>query len=102
MRDGVYASDGPATKVAVLKVLPIGSSIDVAKSTMEAKGFQCKMEHHKPYVDNGVARPPADFLYCDSGEKTVGVLVSKRWQVVFVDANGLVASIAVGVGLTGL
>jgi hypothetical protein len=44
LRDAVYASDGSATKIAVLKVVPIGASIDMAKVTMEAKGFQCRDE----------------------------------------------------------
>ena len=101
LRDAVYASDAPATKIAVTKIVPIGSSIDMARTTMEAKGFQCMMRHNSKFADDGVTQPAADFLYCDSGEQTVGPLITKRWQVGFVDKGGVVQSIVVGVGLTG-
>ena len=100
-RDAVYASDAATTKAAILKIVPIGSQIDFAKSTMQSKGFQCQMSYNQRFADDGVAQPAADFLYCDSGEQTVGLLVTKRWQVAFVDKDGVVQSIAAGVGLTG-
>ncbi len=106
--DEVYAIDGPATQAAVLKIIPIGSKIDFAKTTMEAKGFQCSMAYNKPYAGDDPAGgrhqidyPAADFLWCDS-ERPFRILISKRWQVIFVMKNDTVASLAVGVGLTGL
>jgi len=108
MRDEVYGRDGPSTKAAVLRSVPIGSRIDSAKTTMEAKGFHCWMMYHQAYSDDvsadgrQVDYPPADFLWCDSGERAYGIFVSKRWQVLFVDDHDVVTSVAVGVGLTGL
>jgi hypothetical protein len=106
--DEVYAIDGPATQVAVLKVIPIGSKIDFAKTTMEAKGFQCSMAYNKSYSGDDpagrrhqIVYPAADFLWCDS-ERPFRLLISKRWQVIFVMKDDAVASVAVGVGLTGL
>jgi hypothetical protein len=44
------------------------------------------MRHNSKFADDGV----------DSGERTVGPLITKRWQVMFVDKGGVVQSIAVG------
>ena len=45
---------------------------------------------------------PANILYCDSGERSSGLMfVTKRWQVSFEDVDGKVSYIAAGVGLTG-
>jgi hypothetical protein len=106
-RDDVYAIDGPATQAAVLKVIPIGSKIDFAKTTMEARGFQCSMAYNKRYAGDDpaggqhqIVYPAADFLWCDS-ERPFRILISKRWQVSFVVKNETVSSVAVGVGLTG-
>jgi hypothetical protein len=107
-RDDVYAIDGPATQAAVLKVIPIGSKIDFAKTTMETRGFQCSMAYNRRYAGDDPAGgrrqidyPAADFLWCDS-ERPFRTLISKRWQVIFVVKSETVASVAVGVGLTGL
>jgi hypothetical protein len=108
LRDEVYAFDSPATQAAVLKVVPIGSNIELAKTMMEAKGFRCLMQYNKGYTGDDPADgrhqihyPAADFLWCDS-ERTVGILISKRWQVIFVEKDETVVSVAVGIGLTGL
>jgi hypothetical protein len=100
--DDVYAIDGPATQAAVLKVIPIGSKIDFAKTTMEAKGFQCSMRYNKRYAGDDPAGgrhqinyPAADFLWCDSERPTSRILISKRWQVIFVVNDDTVASVAV-------
>jgi hypothetical protein len=104
--DKIYAIDGPATKAEVLKVIPLGSSVEFARETMEAKGFTCTMTYNKSYVDdNGaggyIEYPPADSLYCDS-ERWAGFLRSKRWQVGLIVKDGKVASVAVGVSINGV
>jgi hypothetical protein len=107
LRDELYAFDGPATQAAVLKIVPIGSKIELAKTIMEAKGFRCLMQYNKGYAgDDPAGRhqthyPAGDFLWCDS-ERTLGIFISKRWQVIFVEKDETVASVVVGVGLTGL
>jgi hypothetical protein len=106
--DDAYAIDGPATQAAVLKVIPIGSKIELARTTMEAKGFHCLMEYNKRYAGDDptggrrqIDYPAANILWCDS-ERPFRTLISKRWQVIFAVKNETVVSIAVGVGLTGL
>jgi hypothetical protein len=105
--DAVYAIDGPATRAEVLKVIPIGSKLEFAKSTLEAKGFQCFMFYNKRYAGDDLAGgshqinyPPSDFLWCDS-ERWFRIFISKRWQIILVAENDTVVSVAVGVGLVG-
>src|SRR5260370_41803623 len=69
--DKVYAVDGPSTQAAVLKIIPIGSKIEFAKATMEARGFTCSMEHNKKYSGDDPAggeseKPTGEFCFCDS------------------------------------
>jgi hypothetical protein len=75
---------------------------------MEAEGFACRRLYNTGFAEDGpsggpqIHHPPADLLWCDSGERaTLTLLVSKRWQVAFVDSGGTVSRVAVGVGLTG-
>ena len=107
--DNVYGRNGSETKTAVLNVVPIGSRIDTAKTVMEAKGFRCQMLYNQRYSgddDAGSRRqieyPPADVLWCDSGDRPYrGIIISKRWQVIFEAKDDAVVRVAVGVGLTG-
>ncbi len=107
--DNVYGRDGLETKVAVLNVVPVGSGIDTAKTVMEAKGFRCRMMYNQRYSEDDVAnsrpqieRPAADILWCDSGDRPYrGIIITKRWQVVFEAKDNAVARVAAGVGLTG-
>src|SRR6478736_4909097 len=87
--DKIYAVDGAATKVEVLRGIPIGSKVEFARATMEAKGFTCTMEYNKPYggddpVGGSQMYPAADFLYCDSERWAGSIFASKRWQVILV------------------
>ena len=104
--DSVYAINGPATQAAVLKIIPIGSGVEFAKATMEARGFTCRMEYNQKYSGDDPAGgyieyPAADFLYCDS-ERWAGLLRSKRWQVMFPIENEKVVSVAVGVSINAV
>ena len=103
--DRVYAVDAAATKAELLKVVPVGSKVEFARTALEAKGFVCSIEYNKSYADDDgagklVTRPKADFLYCDS-ERRVDLFVSKRWQVMFPVKDGNVVSVAATVTLTG-
>ena len=100
--------DATTTKSAVLNYIPIGTSIDKAKIFMEQHDFKFSSVKNQKYAefsaipDRQITRGPADFLWCDSGERmTWQLLVSKRWQVIFEDTDGRVSYVAVGVGLTG-
>src|SRR5262249_17403587 len=107
--DSVYGHDGRETKAAVLKLVPIGSRIDAAEAIMGAKGFHCQMMYNQRYSEDSerdaqqqIVHPAADILWCDSGERATGAtVITKRWQVIFEVRDGLVASIAASVGLTG-
>jgi hypothetical protein len=93
------------TKAAIQKRIPIGTEISKAKAIMEMEGLGCRRFENEKYAEHPtgggspLSRGPADFLWCDSGEW--GFIVTKRWQVVFVDVGGLVTSVVVSVGLTG-
>jgi hypothetical protein len=105
-RSDLLQDDGPATRAAVLARIPLGTEIARAEAIMEAEGFKCAaLRDPEPS-----GRRPADAgrgqertLWRDSGERlTLLPLVTKRWQVSFVDADGHVSEVSVGVGLTGL
>ena len=110
-RDDVYGHDGPSSKAAILKVVPLGSTADQAKSTMEAKGFRCGMTYDKPHSgfdpsnpQRQMTYPPADFLSCESGKRWAGwrsLVLDKEWRTAFVIKNQAVTSVDVYVVLTG-
>ena len=107
-RDAVYGVDAAATRSAVLKIIPIGSRIDFAKATLEAKGFTCALAHIEPFVGDdpsnsgrSIAHSPSDFLWCDS-VGWGGFLIDKRWQIILVMKDDAVASVEARVSLTGL
>lgn len=102
-RDAVYGATEPATRTAVLKIIPLGSRIAFAKSAMEERGFHCVMMYNQSYsgYDPTYTQPArSDFLWCDSGELLTGPLITKRWQVIFVMKEEAVIAVAVGIGLT--
>jgi hypothetical protein len=107
-RSSIMLGDAATTRAEVLKHIPLGTSIERAKSYMEGEGFHCLPVQNQRYSDDAtsqrqsITRGPADFLWCDSGEvMTWQIVISKRWQVVFEDVAGKVSYVAVGVGLTG-
>ena len=93
------------TRRAVLKRVPVGSTPAAAQAVMEAEGFTCTQMTGTAFSvtdpDSGAPVPHAatDVLACDSGSR--GFLLTKRWQVMFVDAGGSVASVAVNADLSG-
>lgn len=103
-----FQEDSERTRQAVLARIPIGTEISQAQKIMEAEGFVCSKLHDVKFADDRpgggpqILHPPADILWCDSGQRsTKRLFVSKRWQIGFVDEDGLVSRIAVGVGLIG-
>ncbi len=93
------------TRRAVLKRIPVGSTPAAAQAVMEAEGFSCTQMTDTPFsvtdTDSGAPVPhaAADFLSCDSGDR--GLLLTKRWQVMFVDKGGSIASVAVNADVGG-
>jgi len=75
---------------------------------MESNGFKCVVEIGERYPEDGpdparqITRGPADFLWCDSGDKSTWQLfISKRWQIIFENVGGKVHHVAASVGITG-
>jgi hypothetical protein len=108
-RGDFYGVDGPTTKAAALKIIPIGSPIGFAKAATEERGFHCEMMYNQGYAGYDPSNPrhlmsfpAADFLWCDSGERWAGMLIDERWQIIFVMKDGAVESVTASVGLTGL
>jgi hypothetical protein len=107
-RSPLVSADAATTKAEVLKHAPLGTPIEQAKSYMEGEGFKCIRMQNQRYVDEStlqghtITRGPAELLWCDSGELTTWqIVITKRWQVSFEDAEGKVSYVAVDVGLTG-
>ena len=99
--------DSEQTRKAILARIPLGTDILHAEAIMEKEGFKCVAMHSR-FADDGhggspqLNYPPANILWCDSGEHATFMSpIAKRWQVGFVDDDGRVARVAVGVGLTG-
>ena len=106
-RSSIFQSTSVATKAEVLKQVPIGTSIEQATAIMEASGFKCLAMQNQRVTEDGptagqwIDHGLANILWCDSGEKSFKLVLSRRWQVVFVDTAGLVSYVVVGVGVTG-
>ena len=99
----VYAAMTPASALmmeeakdmrrAVLKRVPVGSTAAAAEAALAAEGFSCTQLLNKPFSttdpDSGavITHAPADVLMCDSGPR--GFLITKRWQVMFLDPRRL-------------
>ena len=102
---GLMIAEAKDTRRAVLKRIPIGSKPAAAQAIMEAEGFTCAQKTDTPFTvtdpDRGAAVPhsPVDFLSCDSGKR--GFVLTKRWQVMFVDTGGSVSSVAVNADVGG-
>ncbi len=103
----IMLPDAAAYKREVLKHVPLGTTIDQAKAFMEDNGFKCVETQNQRFAEDGpvpsqqVTHGPADTLWCDSGERSFRVALSRRWQVTFVNVGGKVSYIATAVGVTG-
>lgn len=97
--------NGEKTRKAVLARIPLGTEIPRVATIMEAEGFKCRRMYSgfaddRPDGRGQVSHAPANILWCDR-DRMVGLLISRRWQVIFVDTGGVATQVAVGVGLTG-
>ena len=108
MAQSLMRSTAAATKVEVLKHVPIGTSVGQAKTFMEANGFRCVLSQKQLFGEDGptpgqqITHGPADFLWCDSGERTFRLVLTRRWQVELVIVDGKISYVATSVGVTGL
>ena len=106
-RSTIMLSDAATTKQEVLKHVPLGTTIGQAKAFMEESGFKCMETQNQRFAEDGpvpgqqVIHGPADTLWCDSGEQSFRMVLSRRWQVTFVNVGGHVSYVAAAVGVTG-
>ena len=107
--EGLLRDTAEDTRREVQRLVPLGTSVPEAEALLQAEGLECTFlrdrgfAYHRPGERNPVYHPPADFLWCDSGERRTGnPLVSKRWQVMLLETNGSVSRIEASVGLTGM
>ena len=103
----IMLPDAAATKQEILKHVPLGTMIDQAKAFMEENGFKCVEIQNQRFAEDGplpgqqVIHGPANTLWCDSGERSIRMALSRRWQVTFVNVGGKVSYISTAVGATG-
>jgi hypothetical protein len=103
----IMSPDATATRQEILKHVPLGTTIDQAKAFMEENGFKCAETQNQRFAEDGPApgqqiiHGPTDTLWCDSGERSFRMALSRRWQVTFVNVGGKVSYIATAVGATG-
>ena len=98
-------ADSETTKDFVVGHVPLGSTIEAARSYMTKNGFQCRdMKDDRFYGQSFAGQIPtgnekADFLWCFSGERWYFYpIITKQWQIIFISKIW----IASGVGLTGI
>jgi hypothetical protein len=107
--DAIYGVGETETEAQVLKIIPLGSEVDFAKTQMEARGFYCSMSYGQRHAVRDPDDPihysssaPGNFLLC-AADRSGGFLVTKEYRVVFdVIGSGTVASVEVLIYRTGL
>lgn len=74
--------------------VPTGTPVDDAQEFMEREGFTCTRTANGDWGE----RKGLDYLYCD---RTEGGVVSRRWQIAIVHADGKVTEVLANTGLIG-
>ncbi|GKS58672.1 hypothetical protein YTPLAS18_21990 [Nitrospira sp.] len=78
-----------ALREAILKMVPMGSSITDAQERTQAAGFECVYQWHAPWRDE----QNLTYLYCHRDE---GLLfVQRRWEVAFIMQGVVVGEVRV-------
>ena len=70
--------------------VPVGTTLDIARATMEHNGFRCQT------LPTG-----AEALSCDKLSEARLGLVRRRWQAGFTAVDGRVTAVRTSTGLTG-
>ena len=93
-------SEQPAEAVAQIQHwVPVGTSLADAQSIMEQHHFACSVKTKSNFGD----LEAADFLYCDrkDTDRQAAPIVTRRWQVALILADGKVSAMRVNMGLVG-
>ncbi len=101
--DKLSLSDGNRDKIKaeIAHLVPIGSSVSLAKKTMESEGFNCELVQKgefSEYGDDTKGHPineinNIDYLYCDKVIK--GFISGTRWQIAFVQRDNIITNVMV-------
>ncbi|NES73130.1 MAG: hypothetical protein F6K24_52030, partial [Okeania sp. SIO2D1] len=94
-----FDDDPDVMEQEILRLIPLGSSIEKAKEIMENNGFQCEYFENDSFVrvrDDPNGRPRVRqtlyenvcHLYCDISK---GLIVQRRWQASIVHERGVVS-----------
>jgi hypothetical protein len=89
-----------AKKAAIQQLIPLGTSRDQARRTMERAGYTVTSMTNARFSEEGVVHKGIDFLYCDCSEQTY-LIIERRWQVGIVYTGDSVSDILVSRSLTG-
>ena len=81
-------------KRVILKIVPLGTPLEVAQRLMAEEGFLCFRRTKASVLD----REGIDSLWCDRLE---GGIVQRRWQVALVHRDGRVTEVLPSTGLVG-
>lgn len=111
--DPVYGAGETETKAEVLKIIPLGSAVDFAKTEMEARGFDCSMYYNQSHAvrdpdqpNHMVSSAPGDFLSCGADRPGDGVgalvLITKNYRIVFETSSSVVTAVDPFIYGTGL
>lgn len=95
-----WLSERPAEAVAQIQHwVPVGTSLADAQSIMEQHHFTCSVKKNSSFGD----LKAANFLYCNRKDtnRRVTPVVTRRWQVALVLADGKVSALRVNMELTG-
>lgn len=93
-------SEQPAEAVAQIQHwVPVGTSLADAQSIMKQHHFACSVKTKSNFGD----LKAADFLYCDRSDtdRQVTPIVTRRWQVALILADGKVSAMRVSMELVG-
>jgi hypothetical protein len=99
-------SNAKNMKKEILRRIPLGSNIQIAKTLMEANDFRCEMMRHGTFSEttDDPTRPilhvGVDYLFCYK-KKVVSPFITRSWDIMIVHDEGMINNIVVNIGLTG-
>src|SRR4051812_2067727 len=81
--------DSEAMRVAVLRLVPVGTSIDEAERRLGREGLTCGRPALGRFGDHG----PLLFAHCEGRSR--GLATYRRWQIALVDSAGRLSDVLV-------
>ncbi len=90
-------------KEKLLELVPVGTPIGIAQSTMEKQGFQCSMVKNATFLEKdilqypfrpGKLHPQSDYLFCQ-GTHPYTFWVGGAWYIDIAEHEGKVSNLFV-------